>query len=1818
MSHFKSAPFPQKSLLSISISAALYFSLINTSSAGIIKQQVTMQTAGQSMWNTGSSAVIDESVFLGIEWDESGKIFEIGTASAGSNGIKATGKSSGKVGLDLGVKFDSGTVNSSLPFEFSFDLPDASDLNDGEAFSMGIVSSTLLGGAFLETISPTFQAYADLIVKADASVTVKGCYDLWVDSDCGSKTKKLLDIDKSFELLSINQGKDGEIRVLDGFSDLFAAGSTAASLVKVSSETDPNDPNGKKKEKVSIDLTPKVGFGSSPLVEVDVRLPDIITKEYLAASGLSVSGSGSNNVLSSSGSDSFLSLDIDVDQIGTAIGILPPLGVEADVDFGVGSVSASIDLVDLTLTPEVSLTQDFSLSIKDIGVSYVFDEAVMAGLTEDSMSMVSGLNVSDLNDDIFVTWTDGQDLGITPIYDITVELTNQTGLTVSADFTVDLLKGTMSGEVFGIDLGSSSLDPLYQKTYDLGDLGALNLFDDTFELAGFDAEDGNKFLFSSDNLNFTDGWAFWSDETSWDGDIPLINDVTIGDGSLAIVFSDAQSGSMSLNGSGTVYVGTNILGDTGVLAVGGDFISLESDRNRIIVAGDGQLKLADDMDITGDGYIELNDDATLTSVGSEMANVRLDGVNIDSRDANSTISNLALTLKNGSAITATNGQLDINNASITGDGKSILSTSSNGYMAFNSVDLEGVNLNGDFYVGDKDNTECVWDSQQAGCILYQNKNTVQWNAGASGVMSLDGSIEVFSQTSSNQPANIKTLVLDGLEEGNTLINNGQISLITSNSGSFDNSFGLQSQSVMSVKQDFTFAGNGSVLLLGEENDLGDGARIGGAAGANLVNGADHTIQGNGAIYGFASVDNQGTITAHDGELKVSTGALVNNGELKAENNGTLSISSAWTNNGKVEAIGTGTVLSNDVIGSGATRLSNLTTSTDAITLTGGQWEASNGGTISLGTEASSSNFTTFKNSADITLDGATSSMVVGKSLDQYSVFNNQHDGALTLNNGATFNTSSFQNNGTVNLANGTLKGLENNAGGLVQGYGQIVLSSALGANSNEYVNNGTIRAQDGWLRLNTASSSGNFVNKGTVEVMGGARLSTGVYASDTFDGNGGTWAAYADDQAATIGFLQNHTSSNDNPPGISTLTNGTVILSGEKANLNTTVFFIPDPGGITSVQDIDLQDSLEKISSTATLALENGQHFAANGLLTNQGQIRLDDAKLSSVFVVNEGKIVGNGDLNTHVVNTGVVTASGGQLNLGSVISNSDSFETGTIEVANTYGDVLHLNNTHVIGGNLNVAENGQVNGSGDIDGVLVANQGKIVSDSTGLNIDFASGSSNTGTILSTNGSSISLQGQSLQNYGGLIRVDQGSSIDLKGITVIQGAVEVVGNGSVLSGYGTLDNIELQVSGGTITANVDGKRLTIDPGETAQLLRATLQAENGGILLLTSGDFDNGGGTLIEAKDGSVVEIKNITMDGGRLVSSGTGKIIDLGSSSFKDMTIDANTEVADGGEFKLEGTIINSASLTALNGGEIIMDNARVTSLSIEKVTNPDGSVSFVPVYLDGTLNIDAGGTLKGGGLVEELAMENKGTIHAEGSNALIFDLKGDLFVNNGEIDVTGAGGMELRDNEVVNNGMVNVESSLTVKNEFTQKGGELNVDGQLIASTVTIDKGSIGGNGVVNSDVVVNEQGRISRGSLVMMEDLYLYGTLEVDMTDSNMFDVLDVKGDVTFSETTQMEFIFDSMFNPIDGFSFDFLLADNFINFDLLGINNFNVKGLLDGIDWDVMFDDFSDGFSVVFSNNRPQSDIPEPKLIMLFIFALAFLVLRRKEPAPKRLH
>jgi hypothetical protein len=46
-----------------------------------------------------------------------------------------------------------------------------------------------------------------------------------------------------------------------------------------------------------------------------------------------------------------------------------------------------------------------------------------------------------------------------------------------------------------------------------------------------------------------------------------------------------------------------------------------------------------------------------------------------------------------------------------------------------------------------------------------------------------------------------------------------------------------------------------------------------------------------------------------------------------------------------------------------------------------------------------------------------------------------------------------------------------------------------------------------------------------------------------------------------------------------------------------------------------------------------------------------------------------------------------------------------------------------------------------------------------------------------------------------------------------------------------------------------------------------------------------------------------------------------------------------------------------------------------------------------------------------------------------------------------------------------------------------------------------------VVDADVVINADGRIGRGSLIFKQDVDLFGTLEIDMSGSDLYSMIDV---------------------------------------------------------------------------------------------------------------
>jgi hypothetical protein len=208
----------------------------------------------------------------------------------------------------------------------------------------------------------------------------------------------------------------------------------------------------------------------------------------------------------------FLSVGFDVDTAGTVLGITPPLGAEASIDFGIGSIGASIDLMDLTLTPSLSLTQDLSLSIDNVSVAYEFSDGRATQFAR------------NLTDKIAVRWNDSP-LGITPIYEIEASVSNNTGLAVDFKFNLDLLKGSIGAEVIGFDLGTSSFGPLASLPVDLDGFSFPSIFDDTFGLGGFSAMRGAEINVAIARAQFAAGQRDWDASASWSG-IPGIPTAT--------------------------------------------------------------------------------------------------------------------------------------------------------------------------------------------------------------------------------------------------------------------------------------------------------------------------------------------------------------------------------------------------------------------------------------------------------------------------------------------------------------------------------------------------------------------------------------------------------------------------------------------------------------------------------------------------------------------------------------------------------------------------------------------------------------------------------------------------------------------------------------------------------------------------------------------------------------------------------------------------------------------------------------------------------------------------------------------------------------------------------------------------------------------------------------------------------------------------------------------------------------------------------------------------------------------------------------------
>lgn len=392
--------------------------------AGTITVTGTANTSGQSIWSQGSAFQLNyfNSVStgnLGFTTPDLGP--GIGCTIGICAGADVFATAHGSLGVDFGFNLNSGSVAASVPVSVGLGVP-TSPVKAGTAFSVS-AGNFAFGNGTLNTTGTTAQAFSDFNYALSAGIYGQGCYVVGCSS-FGSTT----DIANSSgrkELFGLNRSNDGQLRVVGqtfGFGQPISIGNYGSATIDF--------PHG----------------------------PD-------------TSGGGTTS-LSSFGSSTLASIDINAANVATDLLDLPPLsgdfGVSGLVDFNYNLFSADA-ILSLNLTQQFSFLPTASLFLD------VQETGQMVPLSANGMASI-----------LFPTGD--RQLHITPLIDLSGSLTNNTGLCIDPSLDLSAVGGSL--DILGKNEGS--IGPLLNYSHDFGCYGG-TVYSTTFNLGGFSEITGQTF-----------------------------------------------------------------------------------------------------------------------------------------------------------------------------------------------------------------------------------------------------------------------------------------------------------------------------------------------------------------------------------------------------------------------------------------------------------------------------------------------------------------------------------------------------------------------------------------------------------------------------------------------------------------------------------------------------------------------------------------------------------------------------------------------------------------------------------------------------------------------------------------------------------------------------------------------------------------------------------------------------------------------------------------------------------------------------------------------------------------------------------------------------------------------------------------------------------------------------------------------------------------------------------------------------------------------------------------------------------------------------
>ena len=525
------------------------------------------------------------------------------------------------------------------------------------------------------------------------------------------------------------------------------------------------------------------------------------------------------------------------------------------------------------------------------------------------------------------------------------------------------------------------------------------------------------------------------------------------------------------------------------------------------------------------------------------------------------------------------------------------------------------------------------------------------------------------------------------------------------------------------------------------------------------------------------------------------------------------------------------------------------------------------------------------------------------------------------------------------------------------------------------------------------------------------------------------------------------------------------------------------------------------LDGSGTITLDNSVNFAQfggdnavytiGGALTvaGAGDVGFGDARIANAGTiaanVNGGTLTinptgGGGALggglgpsgDAGIYNTGVMQASnGGTL----VLADGRYDNTGGTIRALTNGTVSFGNDVYLRGGTLTGP--GTIQGSGNVQtfsGVTLATGSTLALNNDYVYVDGTL--TDNGTItLANNGRIRTDNGTGTLSGTGVVTLDNSQNAAILGDN---GGLFTIGSGITVNGSGTIANGDSSiVSNALISANVSGGTITVNPfsgsggtgsglgtdGISTFVNNSTMQATNGGTLLIADGRYDNTSGVIQSLTNGTVSFGNDVYLRGGTL--TGPGTIQGLGNvQTFAGVTLTTGSTLTLNNDYVyVDGTLTDNGTITLANNSRIRTDNGTGTLSGLGTVTLDGSSILGDN---GGTFTIGSGITVNGGGTVANgdsdivsnaLISATTGTMTINpysgsgGSNSGLGVDKISGFVNNNVMQAAAGATLLLADGRYDNtNGVIQSLANGTVSfgNDVYLRGGTLTGPGTIQGS--------------------------------------------------------------------------------------------------------------------------------------------------------------------------